>query len=183
MEENKSLLIKSTMFYGLLLGIFWVIKYIFFILGVSYPTMGVVYWVLTPVTIVLAYIFTKTYKIQIGGKISFFHAWQFGILLYFFAGLIVSIAHYVFYQYLAPPDYINNSMDLAISMMKEMDLNEQMKEAIDKMTTPTPIQMAIQGLFNNILYGVILSIPIAALLCRNNTTGFINQTNQGENNI
>ncbi len=174
---------RSAMYYGLLLGIFWVIKYIFFIWGSSSPLMGAVYWVLTPFTIVIAYAFTRMYKIQIGGKIGFFHAWQFGILLYFFAALIVSLAHYVFYQYIAPPDFIATSMDQVIHMMKEMDLNSPMKDAIDQLSTPTPIQMAIQGIFNNVFYGVVFSIPIAALLCRNNETGFINHTNEEEDNL
>lgn len=183
MEENKSLLMKSAMFYGLLLGIFWAIKYVFFILGVSMPSMQVIYWILTPLTLLFAYIFTNTYKFLIGGKISFFHAWQFGTLLYFFAALIVSLVHYVFYRYIVSPDFISSSMNQAINLMKDLDLNLQMKEAIDKMSVPTPIQMAIQGIFNNVFYGVILSIPIAALLCRNNSTGLINQNNQGGNEI
>ena len=180
MEENKSLLMKSTMSYGLLLGIFWVVKYAFFILGVSMPSMQIIYWILTPLTLLLAYIFTNTYKFLIGGKIGFFHAWQFGVLLYFFAALIVSLVHYVFYQYIASPDFIASSMNQAIGLMKDLNLNTQMKDAIDKMGTPTPIQMAIQGIFNNVFYGVILSIPVAALLCRNNSTGLINNNQEGD---
>jgi hypothetical protein len=183
MKENKSLLMKSTMSYGLLLGIFWAVKYVFFILGVTTPSMQVVYWTLTPLTLLFTYLFTYIYKLLIGGKISFFHAWQFGILLYFFAALIISLGHYVFYRYIASPDFISSSMNQAISLMKDMDLNMQMREAIDKITVPTPIQLAIQGIFNNVFYGVILSIPVAALLCRNNSTGLINQKKQGGNDL
>ncbi|MDR0750426.1 MAG: DUF4199 domain-containing protein [Tannerellaceae bacterium] len=183
MEENKSLLMKSAMFYGLLLGVFWAVKYVFFILGVTTPSMQVVYWALTPLTLLFAYLFTNTYKFLIGGKIRFFHAWQFGILLYFFAALIISLGHYVFYQYIASPDFISSSINRAISLMKDLDLNMQMKEAIDEITAPTPIQMAIQGIFNNVFYGIILSIPVAALLCRNNSTGLINQNNIGGNEL
>ncbi|MDR1200559.1 MAG: DUF4199 domain-containing protein [Tannerellaceae bacterium] len=184
MKENKSLLMKSAMFYGLLLGISWAIKYVFFILGVTIPSMQIVYWILTPLTLLFAYIFTNTYKFLIGGKISFFHAWQFGVLLYFFAALIISLGHYIFYQYIASPDFISSSVNQAISLMKDMDLNMQIKEAIDQITVPTPIQMTIQGIFNNVFYGTILSIPVAALLCRNNSTGLIiNQNNQGRNEL
>ncbi|MDH6306575.1 hypothetical protein M2459_003300 [Parabacteroides sp. PF5-5] len=182
MEENKDLL-KSAMSYGLLLGIFWVIKYVFFILGITMPFMQIIYWVLTPLTVVLALLFTSLYKYQLGGKISFFHAWQYGILLYFFAGLIVSLLHYVFYRYIAPPDLLSSSMEQMVEMMRKMDLNEQMKETIEQMATPTPIQMTIQGIFTNVFYGIILSIPVAALLCRNNFTGLINQNNKKGDNL
>jgi tetrahydromethanopterin S-methyltransferase subunit B len=42
--------------------------------------------------------------------------------------------------------------------------------------------MTVQGIFNNVFYGIILSIPVAALLCRNNSTGLINQ-NKGGNKL
>ncbi|MDR0429722.1 MAG: DUF4199 domain-containing protein [Tannerellaceae bacterium] len=178
MKENKNLLLKSAMFYGLLLGIFWVIKYIFFILGNNIPSMAIIYWILTPLTLIIAHVFTKIYKLQIGGKIGFFHAWQFGVLLFFFAALIVSLVHFTYYRYIAPPELISSSMNQAIELMKDMNLNNQIKEMIEQMTIPTPIQITIHGIFNNIFYGLILSIPIAALLCRNNSTGFINTNNQ-----
>jgi hypothetical protein len=177
--ENKGLLLKSAMFYGLLLGIFWVIKYTFFILGTTHPAMGVVYWILSSLTIVFAYLFTKVYKILIGGRIGFFHAWQFGVLLYFFAALIVSLLHYVFYRYLAPAGYIANMIDLAVEMVKE--INPQAEEALAQMPAFTPIRLTFQGILNNVFYGIILSLPIATLLCRKQITGFVlpeNQENQ-----
>ncbi len=183
MTENKSILLKSTTFYGLLLGIFWAIKYVFFILGSWYSGIGIIYSVLAPLTIVFAYYMTKSYKMVIGGKISFFHAWQFGVLLYFFAALIVSLEHYAFYQYLAPPGFIDTSMDQAMDIIKSMNLTDQMKQMVEKMTTPSSIQMTIQGIFNNVFYGVILSIPVAALLCRNNISGTIYQNNQEKDNL
>ena len=180
MGENKSLLIKSAMSYGFLLGIFWVIKYIFFAIGFTSPTMQMIYWILTPMTLVFAVVFTLMYKISIGGKMSFFHAWQYGVLLYFFAALIVSLAHYAFYRYFAPPDLIASSMNQAIEMMKMMDMSDQMKEVIVQMPTPTPIQMTIQGIFANVFYGIILSIPVAALLYRNNLTMQMTKKDQQE---
>ena len=45
--ENKSYLLKGAMTYGLIMGIYWAAKYIFFILSLSVPTMSVVYLALT----------------------------------------------------------------------------------------------------------------------------------------
>ena len=88
MEENKGLLLKSTMSYGLIMGIFWVIKYLFFIFGYSTPSLIFIYWCLSFAVPFIAYYMTKRYKYEIGGHISFFHAWRFGTMLYFFAALI-----------------------------------------------------------------------------------------------
>ena len=42
MEENKGLLLKSAMTYGLVMGIFWVIKYLFFIFSNTVPSLNIV---------------------------------------------------------------------------------------------------------------------------------------------
>ncbi|MDR1556597.1 MAG: DUF4199 domain-containing protein [Tannerellaceae bacterium] len=178
--ENKTLLLKSAMFYGLFLGGFWVLKYVFFIIGARHPVLLSVYWILTSLTIVFAYVFTRVYKMLIGGRIGFFHAWQFGILLYLFSALIVSLLHYVFYRYLAPPDYIARMMDIALSLVREMNLNPQMEDTFGQMPEVTPIRLTIQGIFNNIFYGLILSVPVAAILYRKPTEGF--SFNQEEKN-
>lgn len=166
MEERSSLL-KWAMTYGLILGIYWGIKYIFFILGVSYPMFNIVYWLLTLAVPFIAYYFTKKYKNEgLNGSISFFHAWRYGIMLYFFAALIVSLVHFVFYQYIASPDFIAQAYNQTINMLKETQMNTSMLESLSKMTVPSPIQMAIQGIFNNIFYGIILSIPVALIVSR-----------------
>ncbi|MDO4756158.1 MAG: DUF4199 domain-containing protein, partial [Parabacteroides sp.] len=104
----------------------------------------------------------------IGGSISFSHAWRFGMLLYFFAALIVSVEHYVFYQYIAPPDFLNNMMSQAVTALQEANMDSEVINSINQ-TNFTPIHMTIQGIFNNIFYGIILSIPVAALVSRKKT--------------
>ena len=158
MEENKNLLLKGAMTYGLAMGIYWVVKYIFFIFSVSVPSLSLVYWLLT-----LAVPF-----------ISFFHAWRFGTMLYFFAALIVSLEYFVFYQFIAPPDFVANAIGQLTTVLKDSQVSSEMIDSLSKICI-SPIHMAIQGIFNNVFYGIILSIPVAALLCRNNSTGSITE--------
>ena len=165
MEENKGLLLKCAMSYGLAMGIYWVIKYLFLIFGYSIPSLIFIYEGLSLAVPFIAYYLTKRYRQDIGGNISFFHAWRFGIMLYFFAALIVSVEHFIFFQFIAPPDFLSNTMEQAIAVLKKAHCNGEMIEAISR-TNLTPIHMAIQGIFNNIFYGILLSIPVAALVCR-----------------
>ena len=62
MEENKNLLLKGAMTYGLAMGIYWVVKYIFFIFSVSVPSLSLVYWLLTLAVPFIAYYMTKRYR-------------------------------------------------------------------------------------------------------------------------
>ena len=174
MEENKGLLLKCAMSYGLAMGIYWVIKYLFLIFGYSIPSLIFIYEGLSLAVPFIAYYLTKRYRQDIGGSISFFHAWRFGIMLYFFAALIVSIEHFIFFQFIAPPDFLNNTMTQAIVALKNADFNSEEIEAISR-TNFTPIHMAIQGIFNNIFYGIILSIPVAALVCRKQTASPVSE--------
>ncbi|MDH6356804.1 DUF4199 domain-containing protein [Parabacteroides sp. PF5-9] len=181
MTEYKGLLVKSAMTYGLAMGIYWVIKYIFFILSFSVPVCNYLYWALTFTVPFVAYTITKRYREDTGGQIGFFHAWQFGLLLYTFAALIVSLVHYMFYQYVAPPDLLASAFSQALELLDSQQVNSELVDKLKEVRV-TPIQMAIQGIFNNIFYGVIFSIPVAALLCRNNNSGQIFQNNQQNNN-
>lgn len=168
MGENKSLLLKYAMSYGLALGIYWVVKYIFLILGYRMTSMIYVYEMLSIAVPFIAYYLTDKYRKDIGGKISFFHAWRFGIMLYFFAALIVSIEHFIFYEFIAPKDFIANMMNQAVALFKNMNMDSKIVDSLGSINI-SPIHMVIQSIFNNIFYGIILSIPVAAIVCRRRT--------------
>ncbi len=174
MEERKDLLLSGAMTYGFAMGVFWVVKYLFFIFSFKVPSLNIVYMSLTMIVPYVAYKMTKQYKQTIGGKIGFLHAWRFGLLLYFFAALIVALEHFVFFKYIAPPDYLTNAMGQMLDVLKASNVDSELVEAFGK-TRISPIHMAIQGIFNNTFYGIILSIPVAAILSRKKSTDTIRQ--------
>jgi len=165
MGENKSLLLKSSMSFGFMLGIFWAVKYAFYMFGTSSAIMNFIYMFLTALVPIVAYVMTRLYKVALGGKIGFFHAWQFGVLLYFFAALVVSLEHYAFYRYIAPPGFLENSINQTIELLKKAEVDEKMIEAVSNFRF-TPIRMAIQGIFNNVFYGMFFSLPVAYVVSR-----------------
>lgn len=164
MENRNNSLIQAAMFYGLPLGMYWIFKYFFFMYGISYQYLMPVYWGLSLLVPVFAYNLTKRYRSDLGGTISFFMAWQFGVFIYFFAALLVSVVHYLFYRFVAPPDYIQSSIDQTVEMLKQVDVDPQIIQTIMSADF-SPIQLALQGILNNVFYGMIFSIPVAALLC------------------
>lgn len=165
MQETKDKLLPGAMRFGLVLGGYWVFKYLFFMLGVFIPFLSVIYWGLSLVVPFLAYMLTKRYRDEIGGRIGFLHAWQFGILLYFFAATVVSLVHFVFYQYVADPNMLSDTIEQTARLLKEMNAGEEMIQSVRQINL-TPIHMAIQGIFNNVFYGIILSVPVAGLLSK-----------------
>lgn len=169
MGENRSLLVKFSMTFGLYMGIYWLFKYLFSIWGLKTPSMGAIYWGLTLAVPFIAYKFTRQYRLLIGGKIGFLHAWQFGFLLYLFASLIVSLEHYIFYRYIAPPEFLSDTLIQAMEVLKQTQLEDKIVDSMENIHI-TPIQMAIQGIFSNVFYGIVLSLPIAGIVSRGQDT-------------
>lgn len=154
-----------AMSYGFSLGIFWIVKYIFYMFSMRFSYLVVIYWGMSLVVPYLAYLLTKRYREDLGGVISFSQAWRFGVLIYLFAAMLVSIMHYVFYRFVAPPDFLSSAVEQTIASLKQMQVDSKVISSIESMNF-SPIHMALQGILNNIFYGIILSLPVAALVCR-----------------
>lgn len=156
---------SAAMSYGFSLGIFWIVKYIFYMFSMRFSYLVVIYWGMSLVVPYLAYLLTKRYREDLGGVISFSQAWRFGVLIYLFAAMLVSIMHYVFYRFVAPPDFLSSAVEQTIASLKQMQVDSKIISSIESMNF-SPIHMALQGILNNIFYGIILSLPVAALVCR-----------------
>ncbi len=156
---------SAAMSYGFSLGIFWIVKYIFYMFSMRFSYLVVIYWGMSLVVPYLAYLLTKRYREDLGGVISFSQAWRFGVLIYLFAAMLVSIMHYVFYRFVAPPDFLSSAVEQTIASLKQMQVDSKVISSIESMNF-SPIHMALQGILNNIFYGIILSLPVAALVCR-----------------
>lgn len=167
MENKNNTLMGAAMAYGVSLGVFWVIKYLFYMFSLNFPFLVFIYWGMSLMVPYFAYVLTKRYRTDLGGSISFAHAWLFGILLYFFAAVIVSLMHYVFYRYVAPPDFVKTTVEQTIASLQEVQVDQRVIDTIKSLNI-TPIQLALQGILNNLFYGVIFSIPVAAIVCRGN---------------
>ena len=156
---------SAAMSYGFSLGIFWIVKYIFYMFSMRFSYLVVIYWGMSLVVPYLAYLLTKRYREDLGGVISFSQAWRFGVLIYLFAAMLVSIMHYVFYRFVAPPDFLSSAVEQTIASLKQMQVDSKVISSIESMNF-SPIHMALQGILTNIFYGIILSLPVAALVCR-----------------
>lgn len=156
---------SAAMSYGFSLGIFWIVKYIFYMFSMRFSYLVVIYWGMSLVVPYLAYLLTKRYREDLGGVISFSQAWWFGVLIYLFAAMLVSVMHYVFYRFVAPPDFLSSAVEQTIVSLKQMQVDSKVISSIESMNF-SPIHMALQGILNNIFYGIILSLPVAALVCR-----------------
>ena len=167
MENKGNTMIKSSMTYGLILGIVLVVfSLITYMLGVIKPPT----WV-TIINIVImiggVYYGIKKYRDEdLGGEITYGKAVGYGILICVFAAVINSI-----YTLLLVTVIDTEYMNKILSMQEEEMINkgiyteEQIELGMEyarKFTSP--LIMTISGLFSGAFFGAIISLILAIFL-------------------
>ena len=82
---------SAAMSYGFSLGIFWIVKYIFYMFSMRFSYLVVIYWGMSLVVPYLAYLLTKRYREDLGGIISFSTFFQEAFGMFQLKGIIMII--------------------------------------------------------------------------------------------
>jgi hypothetical protein len=157
--------------YGFILGGYIAI---FFILDFLIPNnfvvsvLGEIGLLATPV---ICYYLTKSYRDKaLGGFIKFGQAWGFGIWLFFFASLIMSVFYYIRFEFLQPT-YIGDSIKVFIQQMQQMPNMQKQIDALIDFGTPTTIEYILINIWSYIIGGAILYLIVSPFVVRKpNTT-------------
>ena len=169
MEANtpNSRLMNGAMIYGTSMGIFWILKFMLIPFIFAMPFTSLLFLGLTAAVPFLGYFFVRQYRNRycVNGRIGFVPAWIFSILMYAFAALLVSVAHYIFFRYVDGGDMVANYTaileELQHTAPEMKEVVTQYKEATELVAAMAPIEMTIQLLLNNLFYGMILALPTA----------------------
>lgn len=154
--------------YGLLLGgylaVFYLLQYFFGTGSIS----NVLFSVCLLGIPILGYFIACNYRDKAGnGYMRFVQVWEFGILLFFFAGLIMSVVYFIDFTYLRP-DYLSETFNQSLLMLEQMNYPKQTLDLIAKDGAPTPIQMVVWLLFAYVIGGAVLFLLISPLVARKN---------------
>lgn len=163
LTEDRSNLINEAAKNGLLFGVFWVLKYLC-VLGVfSLPFLGLIYLGLTVYVPFMAYSLTKKYRDSLPTeKFSFSHGWLYGVFLYIFASIIVTIPHFIFYNFVLP-----DKMPEILAQMQAIGIDSNTLDLIKEASYGiSPIKRSIGDISTNTIWGIIFSIPVAIFLKR-----------------
>lgn len=160
------------MHFGAYMGVFWMLKFALFPLGLSVPFLMFLFIGLTLCVPFMGYRYVRLYRdTACGGQITFLHAWAFTVMLYMFAALLAGVAHYIYFRYI---DY-GFIADTYANMADLMGENtppamapyvEQIKNISGIMRTLTPIEITMQLMSQNVFYGVLLGIPTALFVMK-----------------
>lgn len=165
---------KYAMQFGTYMGVYWILKFILFPLGLSLPFFQFLFIGLTIGVPFMGYYYARMYRDKVcGGYINFMQAWLFTLFMYMFAALLVAVAHYVYFQFI-DHGHIFNSRERLIQQaidtpnipIKLKDFFLHLKDVIKMTPQPSPIEITMHNISLNVLIGSILAIPTALLVKR-----------------
>lgn len=159
--------VNCAMVYGTSMGLFWILKFMLVPFIFSVPFTSLCFLGLTVAVPFVGYFFARQYRDRYcpDGRVGFMQAWVFCMLMYAFAALLASVAHYIFFQYVDGGSMIATYRELLDELQRTApELDEMVKQyhqAADLIASMTPIDLTIQLILNNIFYGMLLALPTA----------------------
>ena len=155
---------------GLWLSLMWMASFACYVAGISMPLLSAVALVLiasTPFFVGRRLRLFRDYGLE--GSISFLRAWGYVIMMFFYGALLFAAAQYVYFKFL-DQGYLLAMFSKMMSrpenveMLKQMGMTDTVNESLSLLSSMRPIDLVLNMLTTNIMIGMVVGIPIAALL-------------------
>lgn len=163
--------------FGLILGIYFILKFALTVLSSKIIILSIFSWILLVGIPFVIYSMLRYYRDRLnGGYIEFARAWNLGMLLIFFASLPEALSQFIYFEYINPT-YIHDQvtqLSTALETLQNVQESPALGELINQYketAIPAPIQMAFQGIFNNLFFGGLISLVVAAVVKRSKPAG------------
>lgn len=165
---DNTLMLKYARLFGTYMGVFWILKFSLFPLGLANEFLLIAFAVLTLCVPYLGYRYLRMYRDQVlSGSINFLQGWLFVLGVYCFAALLTAVAHRYIDQ-----GYILSTYEAMLQALSATDVpgmeayTNQLNQVLAQLRTLTPIDITMQLLSQNIFYGSLLAVPTALLAVR-----------------
>lgn len=157
---------------GALLSLLWIGSFVCYIQGLTYPILG-----MTAMLLIVASPFFAANRLRRfrdearEGSITFLRGYAYTILSFFYAGLLLAVAIYVYFAFIDRGYLLSVFTQLLNSdegrkALELYGMRDQMSEGLKELANMRPIDYALNMLTINITTGLVLGIPIAALMQR-----------------
>lgn len=156
---------------GAIMGVMWIISFACFIAQFYMPLLNMAALIFGIASIIVSAIRLKNFRDNIlDGVISYWRAYGYSLLTYFYAALLLAAAQYIYFQFIDHGFLLNQYTAMTSSpefksMMTLYRIKaDEMKLTMDTIATLRPIDIALQFLTTNLFFGIVISWPMAALI-------------------
>ena len=172
-RELAALFRQKSMALGTLLGVYYIVKFCLFPLSFRSGLAGMLFIALTLLVPFVAWRMVKRFQMEkMPEGMPFVTAWTFALRIFFFASLLVAVAHYVYFAFLdggaLAQAYTDNLAQLRetsiegvtdqLTWQNQLDAFEKTFESVAALK---PIQLVMELLVNNLFWGSIAALFIA----------------------
>ncbi|MBR5470001.1 MAG: DUF4199 domain-containing protein [Paludibacteraceae bacterium] len=151
--------IKHAMYYGLLLGVVFVLN--FFLSQATNIWLKFIQMLYTFSIPFVVFCFAKKCREDVcGGTMSYGQSFLYVVQLFFYASIISSAFKYVYFRFLNP-DFLKKLFNQTMQLMEQMSvpITDEMIAVTKQMLTP--MGMAMQYIWINVMVGIVVSIVLA----------------------
>lgn len=172
MAENKTILRNTAMQYGTIMGLFWMAKFSLVPLGIRNPSLHVLFFILTLCVPFIGYYFARSFRVkECNNMLSYKRSVIFLILMYFYASLLVAVAHYIYFHFFdkgALMEFYKSSLiELKSTATGQViDSINQIETTLDTFVTMSPLDLTFYFLSNNLFYCFIIAVITAFFVMR-----------------
>ena len=155
---------------GALLAVLLIACFACYVVGLTSPLYGFLSLITIAVMPFFAGIRLKRFRdTGLEGTISFLRGWAYICLMFFYAGLLFALAQYTYLAYM-DHGYLVMTISEMLStpenteVIKQMGMADQVSESLHMLQSMRPIDFALNMLTTIIMGGIMLGLPIAAIL-------------------
>ena len=148
----------------------WVSSFLFYLLGLSRPTYGIVAMLLAlSLPFVLGFLLRRFRNDVLDGIISFARGWGYTVMTCFYGSLLFGLSVFAYFSYLdngylfATLGQMLQSSEMA-PVLEQGNMGTMLSESLEQMRSMRPIDLALNLMMSSLMICMLLALPIAALL-------------------
>ncbi|MCY1719138.1 DUF4199 domain-containing protein [Prolixibacteraceae bacterium Z1-6] len=168
MEEKPVSLMKSSLTYGIYLGIVSILlSVVIYVLGYSFEKW--VAYAAYPVIIAGVVLAQLSYRKTLGGEMTYGQAFGVGVMTVIFSSVLSSVYTYLLYAVIDPSLIDQLRLATEQQIVEQGKVPEEQLDAVVNMMTKfqKPAIMAVLGIFGGALIGLVISL-ITAIFTKKN---------------
>ncbi|MBE6284740.1 MAG: DUF4199 domain-containing protein [Mediterranea massiliensis] len=175
MEDERNNIQRMAMNFGTCMGVFWILKFIMFPLGMTTPFLSLTFIILTMAVPFLGIHYARTYRNRYcDGVINVGRAFTFTWMMYLFASLLTALAHYIYFSYI-DDGFILKHCEEQIVTIEQANLPnmeetvKMLKESLANAKALNAIDITMQLLSQNAFIALLMAFPTALFVAKRTT--------------
>lgn len=160
---------------GLKMAVLWTISFACFAAQFRWAGFGVLWLLSIPFIPFYQARLAMAYRNGIGGALSFRRAWLLSVYTFLYAAILFALVQYVYFAFIDRGTIISQYVSILsdpayAALMKAYGYSaSDVKELIAQITQVKPIGIALNCMVSNIIAGLVVALPVAALTKRTAT--------------